>query len=648
MEGTYLNVTNQVKVEKELASMRNLMERTNHAAKIGGWGIDLRTDELYWTDYTRTIFNVPDDYKPEKWEVFGFFENSDELTNALNIGKPYVLELAATTATGEKIWTRSVGEPEYLNGECIRMFGSIQDITELRAAREELELSEQRLTSFIKQLPVAIAILDGDHKYIAASEVWKTHFNAQNTEIAGKSHYDLFPDTPNIWKQYHKRSMAGENLKMEEYSFVNSKGHTEWIDLEIRPWYESSNKVGGVIAFWALVSQRHAFNDAIMKAMLSAEETSTIKSDFLSVMSHEMRTPLNAVIGFINLLLLDPREDQLEKMGVLKFSAENLLILINNILDFNKLDARKVPLEEIELNIIALLKNITMSLQLEADIKKLDLRLLIDEGVPEFVIADPTRLGQILINLISNAIKFTPSGLVSISVTVQSKTDKTTTLTFEIKDTGIGIPEDKHEHVFEMFTQADSNTTRKYGGTGLGLSISKKLLEMMESKIQLVSRPGEGTTFTFTIEFKNADIENIKKSSFKDNFDHNLHGVKILIVEDQPMNLLVLQKFLEKWNCTCDVAENGKIAVEMVSSNDYDLILMDLQMPVMDGYEAAMAIRKMNDEKYWILPIVAITASSVSNKRVKILDAGMNGLIGKPFIPEDLFNMIASNLLKKL
>ncbi|MEO6286457.1 MAG: ATP-binding protein [Dyadobacter sp.] len=646
MEGTYLNVTNQAKAEKELASMRNLMERTNHAARIGGWELDLRTDEFYWTEYTKTIFEVQDNFKPNKNEVLDWFDNNDDLINALNGGKPYVLELPATTATGEKMWTRSVGEPEYLNGECIRMFVSIQDITELRAAREDAQLHEQLLASFIKQLPVAIAIVDSEQKYIAASDVWKAHFNLNDTDITGKSHYALFPGTHEIWKQYHKRGMAGEELKMEEDSFLSSDGRTEWMQWEIRPWYEPSKTAGGIIIFGALISERHAFNDAIMKAMVSAEETSAIKSDFLSVMSHEMRTPLNAVIGFINLLLLDPREDQLEKMSVLKFSTENLLVLINNILDYNKLDAQKVPLEEMEVDLKALVKNIIMSLQLEADIKKLDLRLLIDDDVPEFVMADPTRLGQILINLISNAIKFTPSGFVSVSVTTQSKTDDTTTLIFEIKDTGIGIPEDKHGQVFEMFTQADSNITRKYGGTGLGLTISKKLLQMMGSEIGLISRPGFGSTFTFTIVFKNVAVKNIKRVSFKDNVDPNLHGTKILIVEDQPINVLVLKKFLEKWQCVCDVAENGKVAVEMVIKNDYDLVLMDLQMPVMDGYEAAMAIREIREEKYRLLPIIAITASSVSNKRASILQAGMNELIGKPFVPEDLFNIIASNLVK--
>lgn len=647
MEGSYVNVTRQKQAETELVRIKDFLNRTNHAARVGGWELLVKEKLLFWTEISYSIFEADHLSVPYLASFLDFFKEKKLLYDAIESQQPFNLELEATTAKGKQIWVHCIGEPFYVNAECIRLSGSVQDITELKIAKERLRLHEEQLASFIQQLPVAIAIVDSNRKYIAASNIWKAHFSLQDMDVAGKSHYDLFPGTSDIWKHYHKRGMAGEDLKMDEDSFIGLQGRTEWMQWEIRPWYEVSGKVGGIIVFGAVISERHAFNESILQAMMSAQESSLIKSEFLSVMSHEMRTPLNAVIGFINLLLQDPREDQEEKMSVLKFSAENLLVLINNILDYNKLDADKVKLDQTDFNLMDLLQNIVTSMQHEADMKKIGLELHIGSGLPAYLISDSARLGQILINLVSNAIKFTPSGKVSVTVKMISQDDSTATISFEIADTGIGIPSDKHQQVFEMFAQADANTTRKYGGTGLGLTISKKLLKIMRSQIRLVSEPGKGSTFSFDVVFQKSNKE---YESVRNPFtiqDADLHGTKILIVDDHPINILVLRKFLEQWHCLCSVAENGLIAVDMVTNNDYDLILMDLQMPVLDGYEAAITIRKLPAEKYRLLPIIAITASAVVTRKDRIFSSGMNGVIGKPFVPEQLFKLIASNLLAR-
>ncbi|MCF2496706.1 ATP-binding protein [Dyadobacter chenhuakuii] len=414
---------------------------------------------------------------------------------------------------------------------------------------------------------------------------------------------------------------------------------------EIKPWYQISGNIGGIILSGSKISERHAFIDTIMKAMMTADESTRIKSDFLSVMSHEIRTPLNAILGFINLLLQDPRPDQIEKMSILKFSAQNLLAIINNILDYNKLEVGKIVLDNIDFNLKQLLVSIQGSMQPEAESRNIELLLFIDPLIPEYIHADPVRLGQILNNLISNALKFTHAGSVSVRLALNDADDKQIKVAFEIQDTGIGIASDQQKAVFEMFTQADASTTRKYGGTGLGLSISQELAGLMGGEIALTSTLGQGSVFSFVLNLEKCLAAKPGQST-PEPVQLNLNSLRVLIVEDHQINILVLKNFLGQWNCICSVAENGKIATEMVGSNDYDLVLMDLQMPKMDGYQAARTIRQFSGDKYSRLPIIALTASAVPSIKAEILDAGMNGVLGKPFEPKELYDLI-SELARK-
>lgn len=512
-----------------------------------------------------------------------------------------------------------------------------------------IALSAQQgwLGTFLKYCPAMVAMQDMEMKYVAASDVWKARYNLMDLVIEGKSHYDLFPDTPHIWKQYYQRALEGETIKMEEDSMVGNGEHTEWMQWEIRPWYDAHNQIGGTVIFIIMVSEKHNVKETLIKAKDQAEQSVAITSTFFSVMSHEMRTPLNGVIGFINLLLQDPRLDQLENMNVLKFSAENLLVLINNVLDFSKLDADKVELEEASFDLQNLLENITASLKLEAHTKHLELLLVSDSLIPKSLTGDSARLGQVLINLISNAIKFTKAGKISLTVSVISQDDRATTIAFAIEDTGIGIPADKHEKIFDNFSQANADTTRRYGGTGLGLTISKRIIGLMGSSIKVESQPGQGSIFSFEVTFKHGEEAKLASNDEIIKGTQVLVNAKILIVEDHPINLLVAEKFLKQWQCVPSVAENGLVACEMVQKEDFDLVLMDLQMPVMDGYEATAKIRDMPDQKYRDLPIIALTASSVLNRKPKIVQAGMNDLISKPFAPQQLQELLILHLRKK-
>jgi signal transduction histidine kinase/CheY-like chemotaxis protein len=397
-----------------------------------------------------------------------------------------------------------------------------------------------------------------------------------------------------------------------------------------------------------LIRARKEAENELIKAKEDAEKASKAKSDFLSMMSHEIRTPLNAVIGMIHLLLQnDPKQEQLQNMQTLKYSAEHLLMIINDILDFNKIEAGKIDFENTEFNLKKLALSIKLANQPKALEKGNRIQLMVDEDLPEFVVGDPTRLGQILSNLVSNAIKFTHEGLVRIEVSLYKMLEDGVAVEFAVTDTGIGITDEQKEVIFDKFSQASSDTTRKYGGTGLGLSIIKRLLELQGSQIKLDSTPGKGSRFYFTLEFRKSTLkqENISPIiQIAPEVKADLSGVRILLVEDNVVNVTVASQFLRNWNSEFDVANNGKEAVSMVGTNHYDLILMDLQMPVMDGYDATLAIRRFNSE----LPIIALTASAQNDVKEKALAAGVNDFAVKPFNPTDLLSKIIRLLNNEL
>jgi len=374
-----------------------------------------------------------------------------------------------------------------------------------------------------------------------------------------------------------------------------------------------------------------------------AERAAMTKSQFLSTMSHEIRTPMNAVIGFTHLLLqLDPRPEQVEYLKLLKFSAENLLVLINDILDFSKIEAGKIEFEEADFSIKDLVGNIRLAMLQKANEKNIQLKLMIDQDLPDAVKGDPVRLGQILTNLISNAVKFTSKGKVTITASLSQKDKDHTIIDFEVEDTGIGIAADIQEHIFESFAQAAADTTRKFGGTGLGLTITKRLLNLMGSEINLRSELGAGSTFYFSLKLKNSSVIFSGKANDQLRVEtQSLKGVKVLIVEDNLINVILAKQYMKLWDIECDVAENGEIAFTLVQTNNYDLVLMDLQMPVMDGYQTTTAIRKLAGDKYKNLPIIALTASAMLDIKDQAFVVGMNDYVSKPFNPGELYKKIA-------
>ncbi|MEP2024743.1 MAG: 7TM diverse intracellular signaling domain-containing protein [Reichenbachiella sp.] len=382
-------------------------------------------------------------------------------------------------------------------------------------------------------------------------------------------------------------------------------------------------------------------NKKLKRAIKKAETAARVKSDFLSVMSHEIRTPMNAVIGTIHLLLDEnPKKAQLEHLKTLKFSSENLLILINDILDYSKVESGNVQLEHIDFHLRELTKGLGNTYEQKAAENGVKFNILIDHNIPSMLKGDPARLTQILNNLISNALKFTTSGEIKLLIHLLARSNGRVKLEFAVEDTGIGISKDKLKLIFESFTQAHADTTRKYGGTGLGLAITKKLIKLFDSQIFVKSKVNKGSKFFFSLFMEEAAHANAAIELDDVMMKEEVKGKRVLVVDDNEINLMMAKKFLDKWGLICEVVTSGQDALIKVFDTDYDLILMDLQMPEMDGYEVTSTIRSLDNTDLKNIPIVAVSADTYDNVKIKIAKVGMNDFLSKPFNPMELLTMV--------
>jgi len=393
-------------------------------------------------------------------------------------------------------------------------------------------------------------------------------------------------------------------------------------------------------AFRNNLEEKEALNRQLEVNVNEAKALAYSRSLFLSTMSHELRTPLNGVIGMAHLLKDSATAEQLDNVNILEFSASNLLAVINDVLDYNKSELDKIELEAFAVNLSVLLNQISSGLKLRATEKGLNFQLELDPLLEsKTVITDPTRITQIIYNLGGNAIKFTDEGSVTIGVKIMKTEAEKMLVGFSISDTGIGIASERQEAIFDPFTQASSDTTRKFGGTGLGLAIVKRLLKLFGSTIRVESSPASGSTFTFDIEFTLCGQGQPTAAVFRTEMA-DMKGFRILIAEDNRINVMLLQKLLSKWDISTVVADNGQEALDLVVNNTFDAVLMDIHMPVMDGYKATMAIRGLSDPVKATIPIIAVTASVSHNLYNKIREAGMQDYINKPFQADQLFEKL--------
>ncbi|WP_221394276.1 response regulator [Dyadobacter sp. NIV53] len=379
------------------------------------------------------------------------------------------------------------------------------------------------------------------------------------------------------------------------------------------------------------------FATTLKKAKEEAEIGLKVKSEFLSTMSHEIRTPLNSVIGMTHLMMKEtPRPDQRQNLDVMLFSANNLLTIVNDVLDFSTIEEGKIVFTIGPMDISMIARNILLGYKATTSNPGINFILDLDKTLPSKLSGDSARTTQIIDNLVHNACKFTASGFIRLAINEESRNEKEITLKISVEDTGIGIPADKQKMIFERFTQADSSFSRGFSGTGLGLAISKRILEVQGIELLLKSEENKGSVFYFTQTFQIIQEE----LKLPQTLNLPLSGVQILIVEDNPMNVLVLKKFLRRWGAESEVAENGEEAVNKLDPSKHQIILMDLHMPVMDGYEATKVLRSRGET----VPIIALTASVALDVEKDIYGIGINAIIFKPFIPDNLLQTISNHV----
>lgn len=418
----------------------------------------------------------------------------------------------------------------------------------------------------------------------------------------------------------------------------------KWIKIKAKAIWEKSTVVK-ITGFLQDITETKVLELKLREACQTAEQDAKARTRFVSEVSHEIRTPLNAISGFTYLLLQEEvsREEQQDYLRSIQFSTQNLLSLINETLDFAKIEAGKVEFEHIPFPFHELLQDLHRSFYLRAAEKKVALTLDISAGTPEVAVGDPAKLCQILNNLVSNAIKFTGEGEVKIAVEVVYESETDWVLELSVSDTGVGIPADKQALIFESFTQANAATKRQYGGTGLGLAITKKLVELQQGKIQLHSVPGQGSEFIVCLKLAKPDPnhQGLHLPDLSLNQFLGLQGARILVVDDNALNRSVASKLLTNWQVQVDTAENGLEALKKLQLARYDVILMDLFMPVMDGFEAIAQLKSLGFKT----PVIALTGNTPTEEENKLLEAGVHDFVTKPFKPQDLYKTILDHLI---
>ncbi|MGE5676994.1 MAG: PAS domain S-box protein [Pseudomonadota bacterium] len=542
--------------------------------------------------------------------------------------------------------------PITVNGE-ILLFSIIHDVEDKMKMEQKIRLQESYFESLFKNSPEAIAILDGDFRIININESFERIFQYSLDEVRNQNITEIICEE----KMYNESAYFKDSINKGEFvrkETLRKRKDGTFINISFLgyPVILNGEQIG-IYGIYSDISkikkEKEEYEEQLKGARIKAEESSRFKSQFIATMTHEIRTPMNGIVGIIDLLEdTGLSDEQKEYFQLLRYSTDRLTSVINDVLDISKIEAGKLELKNVSFNINKLIEELARYFKMQAGRKGLDLDCRVDENIPEFLMGDPEKLTQVLFNLLSNAVKFTEAGHIDICIANEKKDAGKVLINFSIGDTGIGIPKEKTVRVFEDFYQLEPRKNKKNSGTGLGLSIAKKLVDLMGSNISVESEVGKGCTFSFKIEFQISGLQPETTAYPEGGQEISLCGypsLNILVVEDERINQKIMKSILEKNNCCVTVAENGEEALRILEKRTFDVILMDIYMPEMSGYEAVRLIRKRETLKGRYTPVIAITAAVQEEEKESYMEAGFDGRIAKP-AGRDQINSVIARVLK--
>lgn len=539
-----------------------------------------------------------------------------------------------------------VKNKEIMSKDILSLVESLKEQkTELKISEDELKFSNNRFSVLIQNMQSGILLESAERKVILTNKIFCEFFliPALPEQLIGydcmkaaRDSKTLFTNSDDFINRIdeiltEKKLVLNEELKMMDGTFL---------ERDFVPIF-SENQYHGHLWIYRNITDRKKNELELINATEQAILAKKIKEKFLANMSHELRNPINIITGVTGLIFdTDLSEKQNEYLGIIKTASENLLALVNDILDFEKIQAKKIKFHNVPFDLRKCINEVYLSMKFIAANKNISLTVAIDDFLPtHYVSGDSLRLKQILFNLINNAIKFTERGTVKLSVSLVETSGKQKRIKFDVQDTGIGISKEDLKTIFDRYIQIINPLHNLPKGSGLGLTIVKNLVELQNGAIEVKSIINEGSTFSVTIPYQIIEHSNTKQTEIKiESFD--LSGKNILIVEDDKINQMIITKILEKYGATSETADNGKIALEKLNSKRFHIILLDIQMPIMDGYTTAEQIRKSKKENHSTIPIIAITANILSGEKEKCMEAGMNDYLSKPFIELDLIKKV--------
>jgi len=568
--------------------------------------------------------------------------NPEEFINNINrIAKERKLVLSDRLEMVDGSYLERDYIPLFSEDKFIGQVWKYRDVTQRVKQTTLLQKSEEKYRSVIENLKLGILEVDNNDKITKAYDQFCLLSGYSEKELIGRSPMELLLDdnTKGIMSEQNVIRKKGIS-SVYEVPLKTKSGEIKWVIISGAPYFDTNGDLLGTIGVHLDITERKKMESELIEAKVKAEELTKVKELFLANMSHEIRTPMNAIIGMTEILSqTNLSADQKKYLEAIESSSSNLLALINDVLDFSKIEMGEIHLEEIDFDLNKVMLNIKSTISHKAEENGVFISINIDNTIPNILLGDPLKLNQVLINLLNNAVKFTLNGEVKVNVTLVSNSQNVVEIQFAVKDQGIGIENDELKLIFENFKQAKNSTSREYGGTGLGLPISNKIVNLMGGSIEVDSEVDKGSTFHFVVPFK-ISKEILKEKSSVDLIT-DFKKASILVVEDNPINMLMVYTILDKWNCDIHPANNGVEAIDMVTRSSYDLILMDVQMPKMGGIEATNIMR----EKHKInTPIIALTANAIVGDNLKCLDAGMDDYISKPF-KQDVLNSILNKWL---